>query len=222
MVTAIISALGVLFASIVAVILKYYFDYKQLKNKALSKTTSRIINEQILEPFHFSIELSLYKLIIAENKELTKDNQIPVDRILHSLTQLQNRINANPLIYSYMTDFFLNNLSNTIDSIESKKRSMRKINKNYQAFSGMYFDLLNQVRKSNFLPRRGDRYRMTFNLYKQKNARRFENIRTFQKVFAFATIYLAFSTLGILFIVSCMHLLVSSYDLIQQLYQITN
>ena len=220
--TTIISSLFVLISSIVAVTLKYYFDYKQLKNTNFSKTTSQIINKQILEPFHFSIELSLFKHIIPENKEQTRDNQIHIDRVLYYLTQLQKKINANPLIHSYMTDFFLNNLSKTITSIETEKRSMRKIRKNYQAFSGMYFDLLNQVRKSNFLTPRGDRYRILFFLYKQKSAKRFENIRALKKILAIAIIYLSFSTLGILFIVSCMHLFTSYYDLINQLYQRTN
>ena len=222
MLTAVISALGVLIGSIGGVTLKYYFDNRKLKNEAFSKITSQIISEEILEPFHFSIELSLYKLIIPENKEQARDNQIQINHILYSLKQLQKRINANSLISSLMTDYFLSNLYSTIKAMESENIKMRQVNKAFQFFSGSYFDLLNKVRKSNFLPPRRDRYRTTFHLYKQKNARKFERNQTRVKATTFTLLYFAITIFSMILIVSTMQFMISFYHLILYLYNTTN
>jgi len=100
MIAAIISTLGVFLGSIIGLSLKYYLENRKLKNKTFSETTSQIINEQILIPFRFSIEMSLYKRIISADKELTADNQIMIEHILYSLKQLQERINSHHLVHS--------------------------------------------------------------------------------------------------------------------------
>ena len=222
MIAAIISTLGVFFGSIFGLSLKYYLENRKLKNKTFSETTSQIINEQILIPFRFSIEMSLYKHIISADKELTADNQIMIEHILYSLKQLQERINAHHLVHSSMNDFFLSYLSNTIISMSSEKPNMRIINKNFQAFSDTYFDLLNKVRKSNFLPPRGEQYRVAFHLYKQKNAKRFQNSRTRNKAFLYTFIYLVITTFGMFLIVSLVHLAEMTYIIFWQLYNMTN
>jgi hypothetical protein len=91
MLIAIISAFGILVSSIVGAATKYYFDNRKLKNEVFSKSSPQVITEQILEPFHFSIELSLYKHIIPDNKEQFRDNQIQMSHILYSLKQLQKK-----------------------------------------------------------------------------------------------------------------------------------
>jgi hypothetical protein len=106
--------------------------------------------------------------------------------------------------------------------MDSENPNMRKVNKNFQAFSDTYFGLLNDIRKINSLPARGIRYRTTFYLYKQKNAKKFDRNQTLSKAFKITILGYCFLILGIIFIISSMQLAKITYQLILYLYNSTS
>lgn len=217
---SIISSLGIstILAAPAGILIKFVLDNQRLKAEDFSNNISKKLSKEILEPFQFSIEMSLFKLIIDKNKKQTTSNQIQIEHALFSIKQLQKKINSDSLIFSYMNDIFLENLSTTIILMESDNPNIKKINKNYQAFSATYFQILNQVRKSNFLPQRGDNYRITFHLYKQKNVKNFRRKRSFDSFLSKTILIIVFSTAIPFLIVSIAHVIIAVYELFVLLY----
>lgn len=220
MLTTIISALAV--SGIFSIVLKYYFDHRKLKNDAFSKNVCQILIKEILDPFRFSIEMSLYKIIILTNQSQTNNNQLKIEHALYSMKQLQNKITSNPLLFTYMSDSFLYSLSHTIQSMEQQPPNIKIVNKNFEFFSGEYFELVNKVRKGIFLPPRGDKYRATFHLYKQKNSKTFESKRTRDKLFIFLFIYCTILIAIPIFIAYLIHVSGSLINLIKLFQSLMN
>lgn len=221
MVNEIISASALVITALIGlggIIVKYYLNHREQKNKVFSENISLLLNKKVIEPFHITIGMSIYKKIISENEKIIYSNQIKIKHALKSLKNLQSEIESNSLIFAQMTDIFLRNLSTVISSIEKEKPNMKKVNRNFQAFSATYFHLINIVRKSYFLPPRGDNYRVTYHLYKQKNFNNFEMKHFLVSLFLKIFLVLVFSILTPFLIVSIMHLVISFYELILQLY----
>ena len=136
---------------------------------------------------------------------------------LKSLKNLQSEIESDSLIFEQMNDIFLRNLATVIISMEEES-DMKKINRDFHAFSATYFQLINKIRKSNFLPQRGDNYRVTFNLYKQKNAKNFMRKRSFDSFLSKTILTIVFSTAIPFLLVSIAHLIIAIYELFVLLY----
>lgn len=106
------------------IIVKYYLNHREQKNKVFSE------NEKIICP-----------------------NQMKIQYALKSLKNLQSEIESDSLIFEQMNDIFLRNLATVIISMEEES-DMKKINRDFHVFSATYFQLINKIRKSNFLPQR--------------------------------------------------------------------
>lgn len=220
MITTIVSAFGV--SGILGIALKYYFEHIKLKNETFSKTASDLLNKEILKPFYSSIELALYKLVIPKQQEKIDENQVTLDVILPTLKNLKKKIYSNSLLFSFIDDLFLYNLSQTIISMEKQSLNFKDINNNFTRFSKTYFELLNKVRKAKFLPPRGEFYRITFHLYSQKSAKKFQNNLSRTVVFKLIALALCISFGGVILTVSLMHFVVSTNHLISDLYKLMN
>lgn len=221
MVNEIISASALIITALIGlggIIIKYYLNHREQKNKVFSENISLLLTKKVIDPFHTTIGMSIYKKIISKNEKIIYSNQIKIQHALKSLKNLQSEINSDSLIFAQMNDIFLRNLSTVITSMEKEKTNMKKVNRDFQAFSATYFQLINIVRKSNFLPPRGDNYRITFNLYKQKNAKSFMRKRSFDSFLSKTILIIIFLTVIPFLIVSIMHLIIVYYELILQLY----
>ena len=135
------------------IIVKYYLNHREQKNKVFSENISLLLTKKVINPFHTTIGMSIYKKIISENEKIICPNQMKIQYALKSLKNLQSEIESDSLIFEQMNDIFLRNLATVIISMEEES-DMKKINRDFHVFSATYFQLINKIRKSNFLPHR--------------------------------------------------------------------
>lgn len=220
MINEIISASALVITALIGlggIIVKYYLNHREQKNKVFSENISLLLTKKVINPFHTTIGMSIYKKIISENEKIICPNQMKIQYALKSLKNLQSEIESDSLIFEQMNDIFLRNLATVIISMEEES-DMKKINRDFHAFSATYFQLINKIRKSNFLPQRGDNYRVTFNLYKQKNAKNFMRKRSFDSFLSKTILTIVFSTAIPFLLVSIAHLIIAIYELFVLLY----